>query len=230
MALKDDLEKEVKAIFNSQWSVRNGTTVPTEQNITLGTDAVRIDATVLYADLSDSTQLVDGHQDWFAAEVYKTFLVCAAKIIRSEGGEIVGYDGDRVMAVYIGGSKNTAAVRTGLKINWARLNIIAPTLKAKRPNLAYTVKHTVGIDTSKLFVAKAGVRGANDLVWIGRAANHAAKLCALSHDYPTWISKDVYDQMNEETRVTKGVNMWKVWNWTAMGNRQIYSSTWHWSL
>src|ERR1017187_2765125 len=35
-------------------------------------------ATVLNADLADSTKLVDGHAAFFAAEIYKTFLHCAA--------------------------------------------------------------------------------------------------------------------------------------------------------
>ena len=33
----------------------------------------------------------------------------------------------------------------------------------------------LGIDTSKLFVARTGIRKSNDLVWVGRAANYAAK-------------------------------------------------------
>jgi class 3 adenylate cyclase len=70
--------------------------------VKLGNDAVKLSATVLYADLADSTKLVDGHTKQFSAEIYKTFLHCAAKIIRSEDGVITAYDGDRVMAVFIG--------------------------------------------------------------------------------------------------------------------------------
>jgi len=36
--------------------------------------------------------------------IYKTFLHCAAKIIRSHKGVITAYDGDRIIAVYIGKS------------------------------------------------------------------------------------------------------------------------------
>jgi hypothetical protein len=48
---------------------------------------------VLYADLADSTKLVDEYQRPFAAEIYKTFLHCAGKIIRAEDGTITAYDG-----------------------------------------------------------------------------------------------------------------------------------------
>src|SRR4051812_36873707 len=62
----------------------------------LSNDAVEIDGTVLYADLAESTPLVKGYKDWFAAEVYKNYLYCAARIIRLRGGVITAYDGDRV--------------------------------------------------------------------------------------------------------------------------------------
>ena len=68
-------------------------------NIQLGNDAVKLEGTVLYADLDDSTKLVDTMSPEFAAEVYKSYLVCAARIIRDQGGVITAYDGDRIMAV-----------------------------------------------------------------------------------------------------------------------------------
>jgi class 3 adenylate cyclase len=179
VGLKADLEKEVTAVFKAKWDEREGNVVPDDYSLTLANDAVKLDATVLYADLADSTKMVAGHAAFFAAEMYKTFLHCAAKIIRSEDGVVTAYDGDRVMAVYIGELKNTRAVRSALKINAAVLNIINPSQQAIYTKSAFTLKHVVGVDTSQLFVAKTGVRGANDLVWVGRAANYAAKLSSL---------------------------------------------------
>src|SRR5882724_12216398 len=100
MGLKADIQKEVAEVFASKWEQRKGNVVPDDDSVTLGNDAVTLDGTVLYADLADSTTLVDSQTDFVAAEIYKTFLHCAAKIIRSEAGEITAYDGDRIMAVY----------------------------------------------------------------------------------------------------------------------------------
>src|SRR5882762_7510078 len=116
MGLKEELNTEITAIFRSRWSERDGTVVPEDVDLQLRNDAVKLKATVLYADLADSTVLVDGYRPHFAAEIYKAFLHASAKIIRSESGVITAYDGDRIMAVYIGDSKNTSAVRTALKI------------------------------------------------------------------------------------------------------------------
>ena len=227
MSLGEDLADEVQKIFKEEWSTREGKKVPESADLALGNDAVKLDGTVLYADLDDSTNLVDYYKPAFAAEIYKAYLNCAAKIIRSEGGVITSYDGDRIMAVYIGGSKNTSAACSALKINYAVTKIINPILKECYPRTDYLVKQVVGIDTSNLFVARTGIRGSNDLVWVGRAANYAAKLSSLSADYPSQLTEAVYKKLNKSAKYSNdGKPMWKEATWNDMNGMRIYRSTW----
>jgi class 3 adenylate cyclase len=229
VGLRNDLEGEVGAIFRSPWTEREGTVVPTEDSVKLTNDAVKLDATVLYADMADSTTMVDHGGRFSTTESYKSFLHCAAKIIRSEGGTITAYDGDRIMAVYLGGSKNTLAARTAMKIKWASINIINPAKQRQYPTNNYPIRHAIGIDTSSVFVANAGVRGAKDLVWVGRAANYAAKLSALPDGY-AYITEEVYNDIHETVRSHNGQRMWEERVWVAFGSKKIYRSSWHWSL
>jgi class 3 adenylate cyclase len=233
MALADDLESEVRKIFRAPWTTRDGQVVPEPDNIQLGNDAVEFErATVLYADLSGSTTLVDQEAWQFSAEIYKTYLYCAAKIIRQEGGAITSYDGDRVMGVFVGKSQSTPAARCALKINYAVKNIINPALKAQYPTRDYAVKQIVGIDTSRIRAARTGVRGGNDIVWVGRAANYAAKLTEIKREETTWITKDLYDHLEESAKVggADKLPMWKLYKWSQKGDLPIYGSTWWWKV
>lgn len=231
MGLKDDLAAEVNATFASQWEVQTTTSVPAPEDLRLNANHAKDleTATVLYADLDGSTNMVDKFDWTFSAEVYKSYLRCAAQVIRSENGSITAYDGDRIMAIFTGGSKNTSAVRCGLKINYAVCEIIRPALSAQYPSVDFTLKHVVGIDVSRLRTARIGVRGDNDLVWIGRAANYAAKLTTLS-DKATWITKTVYDQMHDDVKYSNGTDMWEMRYWTPMNNMPIYCSTYWWKI
>jgi class 3 adenylate cyclase len=230
MGLKSALETEVQSIFRSRWTERDGEVVPDDEDVGLGNDAVKLTATVLYADLADSTKMVTSNQHFYSAEVYKAFLRCAAKIIRAYDGAITAYDGDRIMAVYIGGSKNTNAVKSAMKIRYAVENIIDPLKDAQYPDSKpESVRFVVGIDTSDLFVAKTGIRGSNDLVWVGRAANYAAKLAALPSTY-TYVTSEVYQNMNESVIVTEGRSMWETIPWYDFDGRTIYRSNWWWSF
>ncbi|MFH1524493.1 MAG: adenylate/guanylate cyclase domain-containing protein [Chloroflexota bacterium] len=230
MSLVDEMKEKVAKTFKEQWEKREGLVIPEADALKLSNDAIELDGVVLYADMADSTVLVDTYKHHFAAEIYKSYLYCAAKLIRSEGGEITAYNGDRIMAVFVGDRKNTSAVKAALKINYARREIINPAIKAQYNTCDYQVSHTIGIDSCKLFVARTGVRGANDLVWVGRAANHAAKLCLLSHNYPTRITKDVYDKITDEVKIdSQGKNMRESVNWSDY-NRPIFRSNYQWRI
>ena len=230
MSLGDDLKSQVVQILRESWTTRRGRVVPEPEDLGLGNDAVVLDGVVLYADLDDSTDLVDKMKPEFAAEIYKSFLACAARIIRSEGASITGYDGDRIMAVFIGDDKHSAAARTGLKINYAVLKIINPAIHSQYAGTRYEVQHHVGIDSCELFVARTGIRGANDLVWVGRAANYAAKLSARSGP-ATQITSDVYNRLNDSSKYGPNrQNMWGSETAREIGGRTIYKSTWHWEV
>jgi class 3 adenylate cyclase len=233
MGLLDDLKEEVRGIFAEQWNIAEGNVVPDPEDLRLSNDARHFErATVLYADLSGSTKLVDGHSWMMAGEIYKAYLACAARIIRSLDGEITSYDGDRIMAVFISNFQTSNAVKCGLQINWAVRNIVNPALKRQYPAQDYTVKQVVGIDTGEIRSARIGVRGGNDLVWIGRAANYAAKLTECRNDHQTWITQNGYNKLADWAK--NGGNpkqsMWKEFNWTQMNNIRVYGSDWTWSI
>lgn len=227
MALNEDLTKEVHDIFTTKWDVQTTAGVPDPEDLRLGNHAKDLEAaTILYADLNGSTSMVDSKIWEFSAEVYKTYLRCSARIIADQDGVVTAYDGDRVMAVFTGENKNTRAVRAAMKVNQAVKTIINPELKAYYTNTDFELKHVIGIDTSQLRAARIGVRGYNDLVWIGRAANHAAKLTNLSQR-PIWITKAVYDVMNDTVKIHNktGMNMWEKFKWSQMGDVEVYAST-----
>jgi len=231
MGLKKDLEDDCKDIYESEWNRRKGQSVPQSKDIGLGAEAVDLEVAMLYADITGSTQLVDGYKDRFAAKQYKAFLRCATKIIRDQGGYIRSYDGDRVMGVFHGGSKCTSSVKCALKINWAVHNIINPALEAQYPKEKYRVNHRVGVDYSDIMAIRAGIRNNNDISWIGRSANYAAKLSSLKHgSYRTWITEKVYKKMHDDVTYSDNKNMWVKHNWDDMNDQTIYGSTYYWAI
>jgi class 3 adenylate cyclase len=230
MALKSDLETYVSAVFAERWTVRNGESVPDDDTkLGLKNDGVKIDGVVLYADLADSTMMVDKFKPEFSAEIYKTFLYCCARIVASLGGKVTAYDGDRIMGVFVGASKNTSAVKAAMQIKWAVEEIVQPKLRERYTTTDFKIQHVTGVDGCELLVAKTGARGANDLVWVGKAANHAAKLAALPSSY-IYITSSVYTAMNDEVRHVGTTNMWEKCIWNNFNSAEIYRSTYRWTV
>ena len=237
MSLKDDVSSEIDGVLSQAWDIRDGTVVPETDDVALAGGGVNLKATMLYADLADSTALSTSFDRRIAAKVIKSFLAASSRIIRAQGGYIRSFDGDRVMAVYLGDLKNTSAAKTTLMINWAVLQLLRPKVEAKYPSLkdgGYTIQHCVGVDTSEVLVARAGIRNNNDLVWIGRSPNAAAKLATLRESpYHSYLTKDVYDVLAEEAKLGGDPKrpMWEARTWKpAPGIDTVYRSSWTWGL
>jgi class 3 adenylate cyclase len=235
MALLDELQKQTDEIVRGRWDRRDGTVVPENDDVGLGNEGVDLEATFLYADLSDSTELAV-HDKTIAAEVVKAYLMGTTRIIRSQDGEIRSFDGDRVMGVFHAGTKNTNAAKAGLKINYFFSKMLKPAFAGMYSDTfpaKFDLKQTVGIDTSKVMAVRSGIRDNNDLVWIGRAPNVAAKLSAIRDDYPTYITKAVFDAMLDDGKYGGDPRriMWGAATWnrgTAYGVTDLYRSNWTW--
>lgn len=231
MALIDELRDRVSIIASERWGdITQGRVVPTTDSLTFSNSGIFLDACILYADIHGSTNMVDRISPTQAAEYYKAFLYCAARLIKAESGELVAYDGDRVMGVFIGDYKVDSAVQAAFKIKYAVDQIINPEFLSVYGNNHYKLRHTVGIDAGTVLVAKTGIRADNDLVWVGPAANYAAKLNSfdgLDIAYPTRITVEAYNLIINPGLLSSGIV--RFWNgpYKNVGARSHYRSNCH---
>ena len=141
------------------------------------------------------------------------------------------------MGVFVEGAKNTNAAEAGLKINYFFSQVLTPSFnnfyKQAYP-AGLSLNQTVGIDTSKVMVVRSGIRNNNDLVWVGRAPNIAAKLSGIRESgYSTYITKTVFDVMVDSSKFGGYPKqlMWEARTWNdgnAFGVGQVYRSNWRW--
>ena len=235
MSIQEDLSNETAKILAQKWDIRDGRVIPSNDDVALAGGAVKLDATVLYSDLSQSSKLATEFQQRTASKVIRTFLYCMCKLIANEGGTITSFDGDRVMGVFIGDYKNTSAARCALKMNYVVPSIVGPKLKDYFTSLkesGFTISHCVGVDTGPVLAVRAGQRGVNDLVWIGRAPNLAAKLSDIREDgYHSYISADVFDVLHESGKFGGELKqlMWEKRTFQFLGESVfVYRSNWWW--
>lgn len=234
MAKKDELVGDVQAIIDTLWNKRVGQKVPSTSDVALAGGAVELDATFLYADLANSSKMAKELDRRVAAKIVKSFLLTSAKLIKFRGGTIVSFDGDRILGVFYGNSKNSSAARCALNINYAVTRIIRPKFEAKYDSVkdaSFKIRQGVGVDTGTVLAVRGGARGENDLIWIGRAANLAAKLSDLRESpNSSFITAAVYNRLNDESKYADGKNMWEKRSWKFLNdNLNIYRSSWHWA-
>lgn len=226
MAILDTIRTELNSILETDWDERSGTVIPETTDVALKNGAVKLEATFLYADLAGSSRLAKLCPWQTTAKIIRCYLEAAVRLIRHHGGEIRSFDGDRVMGIFIGDSKNTNAVTCARQIDWVVTNIInvkAEQKFASIKNNDIRIKHCIGIHVSEARAVRTGIRNHNDLIWIGDAPSFAAKLSDIrEYPYEVYISKACYDMISERSKT--GSNA--VWNSTIVAisgnNHRVY--------
>lgn len=244
MGFKDDCAKSVRDIVKTPFSIRWGREVPTTESIVQKDGAVSLRAAYLYADMADSTGMADKFEREDAAKIIRSYLHAVSRVLKDRGGEIRSFDGDRVMAIFVGDDAADDAVDAALRITWVVDNIVHDELMAY--NKAYRdewiendwrVRHRTGIDLGTAFIVRAGVRGNNDLVSIGSAPNIAAKLSDYKGGGRTIITEYVWDKLSYSNCYSKNsssdspdaVSMWTDPHTTSLGGgtwQTIRTSSW----
>ena len=206
------IESSVNDIFYANWDITNGVKVPKTEDIVMKNGGRRVEATYLYADLAESTKLAHTMLPETTATIIRAYINSAARIIRNFGGEIRSFDGDRVMAIYMGDDKNRKAVRSAMAINWAVEVVVKQAIENRWNDVAdsYTIAHGVGIDTGEALIVRGGVRDNNDLISVGHAPNDAAKLSDYRGSTIN-ITKAVYEDLDQSLLIASDgfSKMWR---------------------
>lgn len=231
MALSDQIKNDVQSIISTRMVRRIGRVVPASKSVKFAGDAVELRATFLYADLANSSKIAKTLDQRIAAKILKSFLATTSRLVRARGGSIVSFDGDRILGVFVGSQKDTAAVECALNINYVVREVIKPEFESKYPvvkKASFSISHGTGIDTGKVLAVRAGARGSNDLIWIGRAPNLAAKLSDFRGSLSrTSITAAVYGKISDSVKHSGSPkkNMWKRQNWKFLDqNIAVYRS------
>lgn len=229
-AKSDEIEAAIDDILSESWSIRDGVVVPEDEDVALHGGGVRMETTILYSDLARSTELASRFDRRTAARILRSFLSLSTRLIRYRGGQVRSFDGDRVMGIFVGDRKNTSALKCALNINWAVSEVLRPRVEKKYPSLAeagWYLRHATGIDTSATLIVRAGIRNNNDLIWVGRAPNLAAKLSSVRDgNKNSLVTKDAYDKAHASAKESaESAAMWEQKTWEG---QTIYTSSWSW--
>ena len=227
-----DILDEASRTLGSKWTIRSGLKVPDTSDLRLNTDAVQIEGAVLYADLKRSSDLVRRTEAEQVARYYKVFLSSACDVLRNNDGTITSFDGDRVMAVFIGNRKCSNSAKAALQLHAMVLKLNE--LIGQKTLSSFRIDYAAGVDVSDLFVIRTGIRGSNYLAWIGEAANNAAKLAEIrDQEGPSFITERLFGRLNDESKYkvasSKDGLMWRATNVCVQGQK-VYESSFRWNF
>lgn len=210
--MSHDLIDKLEDCFDTPYDVRLGRKTPHADRLSMKDGGVIYDGTVLYADIVGSTALGGRFGYDGAAKIIQSFVLGASRLVTDWDGDVTAYDGDRVMAVFGGDDQEQNAVACALSLAYLVRRALNPMINKTfgKPPMARHLRCCCGIDTGEMLAVKIGLRGNTDLLWSGRPANYAAKLCA--HRKPvrcTVITGRVFQRLTDELKRSADASYWQ---------------------
>jgi adenylate cyclase len=229
MALLEELNGKIDAYVKQPYEIEETTIIPDTDNskLTFGNKGLTCEYAFLFMDIRKSSQFHETYGFPKAAKIYQSFHDINVRVIEENNGSVRAFDGDRVMGVFVGRSKNSNAVKAAMQIQWAIRNILNPKLETK-------ITCGGGIDYGKILVTKIGKgrnKNNNDLVWIGKADNYASHLANEAKN-TIIISTNSYNVLVDDRKVSDGKNMWqsKILTLKNGTNVNCYESIYGWPI
>lgn len=172
-----------------------------DTNITYGNKGVKIDATVLYLDMRNSTEVIKKHHKYTVSKLQKAYLYIAAQIVNDNGGHVRSFNGDGILAFFPNNDKTT--IRSAVKAAMSIKYMLTTKCKAEFERY-HALDYGIGIDHGELFVTRVGTprnTNNNDLTWIGLPVNTAVRLGdAAKNPNNIRISQGVFDNLPDDVR------------------------------
>jgi adenylate cyclase len=234
---KTDLQAMVDGFLAGTYATTNPRGVPEAADIPLGNNAAKLTASALFIDLRQSSDITNAFRRQTAAKMLKSYFDGCVRIVNHNSGVVRSFNGDGLLALFIGDQRADHAVKAAMQIKWFVEHILWPKFngyfaanqaaRGARLNFSFGA----GVDDGDIYAVRVGIRGTNDVAWVGRCTNTAAKLSnVLHHPRNIAVTRLVYDQLSSARKLSKGINMWSPSErWGEFGGlRRAYRTTTYW--
>lgn len=238
MANDKEVLNQIKQYLEEPYLRSTVYSVPKKPNLTFGNTVKELaHAKIFYIDMRKSRKILTDASDFWSVKIHKAFLRAVIHCIEKREGCLRGFNGDGILAFFIGNNAAARAVRAAMEIK-GFVNEINKILVENNKN---EIDFGLGITQGDIMVAKSGKGGDDqtkqDLIWIGIALYVAVELSELVKSSKNiWISNNVFNSVIKEgdtlnTLKNEGGWIWLYENITLNnGYQKVYHTTWYFNV
>jgi adenylate cyclase len=218
MGLKEDVYTKATEYLSGDYEIEDVDHIPTVEKVAFGKKVKKAKVCVFSIDLRRSTDLLEVHHKQTAGKIHKAFLHTVAATVIHFGGEIRGFKGDSLLALWPANYKSeiSRCVQAAMTVKGFLTVDLAEEFGQYSP-----IDFGIGVDWGEVLIARAGIpRNANnnDLLFLGKCINFAVAIGEQAHgpDHVE-ISTSAYENLEDDTIYAgeekdwagNRVNMWK---------------------
>lgn len=238
MTTNNEALDQIKQYLNESYTRSTTNSVPKKNDLTFGNTVKKLEhAKIFYIDMRKSRQILTDASDFWSVKIHKAFLRAVIHCIEKRDGHLRSFNGDGILAFFIGDNAASKAVRAAMDIK-GFVNEINNILIENDKN---KIDFGIGIAQGQVMIAKSGKGGDDqtkqDLIWIGVALYVAVELSELGKSPKNiWVSNNVFNAVIKEEDPLNTLKHENEWIWfyenktLNNGDQKVHHTTWYFNV
>jgi adenylate cyclase len=235
MATNEEILTKINEYLIESYTHSDTDIVPKKDDLTFGNSVKEIShVVVFYVDMRKSRKILSDASSFWSVKIHKAFLSAVSYCIERRSGDLRSFNGDGLLAFFIGENDASRAVRAAMDVKGFVLEIN----KILTTNNINHVDFGIGIAQGTIIVAKSGKSGDDqtrqDLIWVGLPVYVAVELSELGKSNRNiWISNVVLNSVSDQgdtLSVLKDNGDW-IWFYEHKtlnnGYQKVHHTTWY---
>lgn len=172
----------IQGDFKQEVEVIDKETIPSEKQFKLEIHQwTKIKNVVcVYIDLASSTKINIQENQKLAAHIFDSYIKATVKIFKEYQCKYIDIQGDGAFALFDGDDRINRAIVAAVTIKTLLSRNTDYFSKFVSSRLSSTnLSLRIGIHQGNVLAKKAGIRGENEIIWLGDAVSVASKICNL---------------------------------------------------
>lgn len=240
MTLLETLNEKVAQYLEGDYQTSSPRTVPNPEDIPLGNGAAELTATALFIDVRQSSDITNAFRRQTAAKMMKAYFDGTVRIVNANEGQVRSFNGDGLLALFIGDFRSSNAAKAAMQVSYFVSEILGGSFSryfaANRAAVGNSLDFSVGagLDDGVILAVRVGIQGTNDVAWVGRCTNTAAKLAGIMPAGRIAATREVFNRLHESRKFGSqtGASMWSDERLDSFGGirRGYRTSGWTWRI
>jgi len=238
MTTNNEALSQIKQYLNESYTRSTTNSVPKKNDLTFGNTVKKLEhAKIFYIDMRKSRQILTDASDFWSVKIHKAFLRAVIHCIEKRDGHLRSFNGDGILAFFIGDNAASKAVRAAMDIKGFVNEINNILIKNDKNKIDFGI----GIAQGQVMIAKSGKGGDDqtkqDLIWIGVALYVAVELSELGKSPKNiWISNNVFNAVIKEGDPLNTLKQENEWIWfyenktLNNGDQKVYHTAWYFNV
>jgi len=238
MGTNQEILEQIEEYLAESYTRSDTNIVPKRDDLTFGNTVKKmVHAKAFYIDMRKSRKILSDASTFWSIKIHKAFLGAVTYCIERREGHLRSFNGDGLLAFFIGENAGSRAIRTAMDIKGFVLKIN----EILNNNDIENIDFGIGIAQSEVLVAKSGKAGDDqtrqDLIWVGISVYVAVELSEFGKSSKNiWISNNVLNSVMSEKDVLNVLKYDGNWIWfyeyktLNNGYQKVYHTTWYFNV